>query len=126
MTQIAVILAKKDHAAWVAVEGENIIGWTHAFQPLYIESLPFVEVGGLVVDEAYRGKGVGKALVNRIKDWCMEQRVYTLRLRTQVKRLDAHQFYRALRFEEIKEQKVFQLVVEAPENDQLIQAIGDN
>jgi GNAT superfamily N-acetyltransferase len=109
--QIKSITAAADHIAFVASENDTIIGWIHAFKSLYIESLPFVEVGGLIVDEKYRGKGVGKALMEHVKDWCMQQGIFRIRLRSQTKRLDAHKFYQALGFEVIKEQKVFQLVL---------------
>lgn len=97
--------------AWVAVYNENVIGWIHAFQSFCIESLPFIEIGGLVVDEIYRGKRVGKTLMKCVKEWCIDQEIYSMRVRTQSKRMDAHEFYKALRFKEIKEQKVFQLDV---------------
>lgn len=47
-----------------------------------------------------------------LKDWCVEKKIYTIRLRTQLKRLEAQRFYKALLFEEIKEQKVFQLNIQ--------------
>jgi predicted N-acetyltransferase YhbS len=107
--QISSILRNDEHLALVATNNKDVIGWIHAFRALHIESLPFVEIGGLVVDESCRGTGVGKALVHHIKQWCVDQQVYSLRVRSQVKRLDAHQFYRHLQFHEIKEQKVFEL-----------------
>lgn len=111
---MATILSRPDHVAFVATNAaKEIIGWIHAFHSLHIESLPFVEIGGLVVDEKHRGEGVGKALINEVKEWSIKQTIFTLRLRTQVKRLDAHKFYRALNFTEVKEQKVFQLKLQA-------------
>ena len=114
--QIRTILSRKDHALLVALSEMNIIGWIHAFQSHFIESTSFVEIGGIVVDENYRGKGVGKALVQQIIDWTLEQKYFKLRVRTQHKRLDAQQFYRTLKFEEMKEQKVFQLDLSVQEN----------
>ena len=107
--QIATVLSSIDHAAFVAINNDTVLGWIHAFQPVYLESLPFTEIGGLVVDEAHRGIGIGKALINAVIDWSIEQEIDTIRLRTQVKRKEAHAFYKALQFVEIKEQKVFQL-----------------
>lgn len=107
-TQMEVILSNKEHTAFVATRNGRVTGWIHAFKPLYIESLPFVEIGGLVVDEAYRRKGMGKDLVYAVMQWCREQNIGTLRLRSQVKRTDAHLFYTSLGFEEVKQQTVFQ------------------
>ncbi|HET7898251.1 MAG TPA: GNAT family N-acetyltransferase, partial [Flavisolibacter sp.] len=67
--QMVMVLSSGDHTAFVATNDETVLGWIHAFQPVYLESLPFVEIGGLVVDEAHRGKGIGKALINAVIDW---------------------------------------------------------
>lgn len=109
------IIAKNDHAVFVATINNNVVGWIHAFQSFQIESLPFVEIGGLVVDEVQRGKGIGKALINEVKEWCEQQEIHRLHVRTQTKRLDAQQSYKASGFEEIKEQKVYQMNM-LPEN----------
>jgi GNAT superfamily N-acetyltransferase len=98
-----------DHAAFIAIMDEKIVGWVHAFKSLFLESKPFIEIGGLVVDETYRNKGIGKKLVERIKQWCVEKQISTLRVRSQLKRKEAHQFYLNNGFTEIKEQKVFQI-----------------
>lgn len=107
--QIEIILAKTDHIAFVAINNDEVVGWVHAFQASYLESLPFVEIGGLVVDKNYRGKGIGKILLNEVKQWCMKQRVYRLRVRTQTTRHDAQRFYVSFGFKDIKEQKVYQI-----------------
>jgi GNAT superfamily N-acetyltransferase len=107
--QIERILSRNDHAAFVATTNNEVLGWIHSFQTLYLESVPFVEIGGLVIDEKHRSKGIGKALINRVKEWCLQQEIHQLRVRTQTKRFDAQRFYAAFGFNEIKEQKVYQL-----------------
>lgn len=107
--QIRTIVSRKDHTAWVAISDGKIVGWIHAFQCFFIESLSFVEIGGIVVDEDYRSKGIGKKLIRQVMNWTVEQKFSKLRVRSQTKRLATQQFYRSLKFEEIKEQKVFQL-----------------
>lgn len=109
ITNIKQALKTPDHLLLVATYNAKVIGWIHAFKAIYIESQPFIEIGGLVVDENYRGKGVGKALINEVKNWCLQKEVYSLRLRTNSKRTEAHQFYQHLGFLEIKQQKVYQM-----------------
>ena len=103
------ILALESHTALVAISNDKIVGWIHAFETRTIESLPFIELAGLVIDENARGKGIGKILVEKIKQWCMKRNISSLRVRSNVIRKDAHKFYLNLGFSEIKEQKVFQM-----------------
>jgi predicted N-acetyltransferase YhbS len=54
------VVSMKDHLAFVALYDGKIVGWIHAFKALFLESNAFIEIGGLVVDENYRSKGIGK------------------------------------------------------------------
>lgn len=103
------VMLNADHMAVVAIVNGEIVGWIHAFKAMLLESNPFIEIEGLVVDENYRSMGIGKKLVERIKQWCIEKQISTLKVRSQVKRKEAHQFYLNNGFSEIKEQKVFQI-----------------
>lgn len=109
--QIKLVLERTDHVAFVATADDKIIGWIHAFIALTIESKPFIEIGALVIDHNHRSKGVGKELVVKIKEWCFEKNIVSLRVRSNTKRKEAHAFYCKIGFKEIKEQKVFQLEV---------------
>ena len=106
------VMGSTDNCAFVAIMEGKIIGWIHAFKSIRIETKPFIEIGGLVVDENYREKGVGKALVNIVKDWCSSQNNNSLRVRCNTKRLETHKFYSKLGFRETKEQKIFQVEIE--------------
>lgn len=108
-SNISELITTKDHIAFVALENEKVVGWIHAFKGLFLESKPFIEIGGLVVDEELRGKGIGKKLVQKIREWGLEKGFETLRVRSNIKRKDAHKFYLNLGFTEVKEQKVFQI-----------------
>ena len=101
-----------DHDAFVAVYDEKVVGWTHVFSLLQIESPPFCEIRGLVVDKDHQRKGIGKLLVERTKAWGIQKGISRLRLRCNTKRSDAHLFYASLGFEELKEQKVFEINLE--------------
>jgi len=108
-SNIRELMITRDHVAFVALWNEKVVGWIHAFRGLLLESNPFIEIGGLVIDEDHRGKGIGKELVEKIKEWCLEKGFQTLRVRSNIKRIEAHKFYLNLGFTEIKEQKVFQM-----------------
>jgi GNAT superfamily N-acetyltransferase len=103
------MLERDDHIAFAAIDGEQIVGWIHSYKSVLLESKPFMEIGGLVVHELYRSKGIGKKLVQSVKEWCLEKKVHDLRVRSNIKRSEAHKFYLAQGFTEEKQQKVFQI-----------------
>ena len=107
--RLKAIINDKTHCAFVAVAEGSVIGWIHGFYATRIESAPFVEVGGLVVDTQARGAGVGRKLVQQVMEWSAQHSVTRLRVRTNTARFQTHQFYRKMGFTEAKEQKVFDL-----------------
>jgi GNAT superfamily N-acetyltransferase len=111
LANIHEVLADKDHAAFMACVDNQVVGWIHVLRAIRIESKPFVEIGGLVVDENYQKQGIGKLLVNKASEWTKEKRIDKLRVRCNRKRAEAHQFYQALGFTESKEQKVFEIAI---------------
>lgn len=105
------VLADKDHAAFVACIDNQVVGWIHVLKAIRIESKPFIEIGGLVIDENYRKQGIGKLLVNKAREWTKEKHIEKLRVRCNRKRTEAHEFYLASGFTESKEQKVFETTI---------------
>jgi GNAT superfamily N-acetyltransferase len=108
---ISAILENKDHDAFVAVHENQPIGWIGVFYAIQLESPPWCEIRGLVVDEQHRGKGIGKMLIEKAKHWGKEKGNNKLRLRCNVKRKETHLFYQHLGFNEMKEQKVFEIKI---------------
>jgi GNAT superfamily N-acetyltransferase len=109
LSNIKDVLAHKGHGAFVAVDENKVIGWIGVAQAIQIESAPFCEIRGLIVDEHYRGYGVGKLLIEKVKQWGKETGNKTLRLRTNLIREEAHLFYEHVGFKETKKQKVFEM-----------------
>ena len=105
------VIADKDHAAFIAMIDNQVAGWIHIFKAMRLESKPFTEIGGLVVDENNRGQGIGKLLVEKAREWAKEKHIAKLRVRCNKKRAEAHQFYQAIGFIESKEQKVFETTI---------------
>ncbi len=94
-------------AVLVAEDAGAILGWIHVCDIRFFQSPPFAEIGGLVVDEAARGRGVGKLLVEAAVGWAAEQGYGRLRVRSNVVREDAHRFYEREGFRRVKTQAVF-------------------
>lgn len=97
------------NCVFVAVNGEQVVGWIHGLLAVRIESAEFAEIVGLVVDEDARGKHIGKELVSAVIDWARKHSVLSLRVRSNTKRHAAHEFYRHIGFNELKDQKIFSL-----------------
>jgi len=89
------------------IEDGRVVGWIHACVSHLIESNPRAEIGGLVVDEAWRGSGVGKLLMQHAEDWARSKRLEAVYLRSNVIRKDAHRFYERLGYNNIKTQRAF-------------------
>ena len=106
---LSVILQNTGEVVFVALHENKTIGWIHIFKTIRVESGPFCEIGGLVVDALYLRKGVGKKLVEQAKLWSHKHSDHSLRVRCNLRRKEAHQFYCQLGFKETKEQKVFEI-----------------
>jgi GNAT superfamily N-acetyltransferase len=85
----------------------QIAGWIHAYVKGTIESDPAVELGGLVVDEAWRGRGVGRLLMGYAERWARRIGCAAVTARSNVMRESAHAFYRKLGYNVVKSQHVF-------------------
>ena len=103
------VLQSKMHTAFVALDENRIIGWIGAAQALMIEVVPHCEINGLVIGEEYRGKGIGKLLIEKVKQWAKENGSDRVSLHCNIKRAEAHIFYEHIGFKEIKQQKYFAL-----------------
>ncbi|MCX2742044.1 GNAT family N-acetyltransferase [Pontibacter anaerobius] len=104
------ILEGKDNYVLGAVLDDRLIGWVHAFYTVRLESGAFVEIGGLVVDDNHRRTGAGRRMVEQVRSWAKQKGVSKVRVRCNTKREDSHTFYKAIGFQELKEQKVFDIL----------------
>jgi GNAT superfamily N-acetyltransferase len=106
-TRLAGILSHPDQAVFVAEVEGRIAGWVHVYACPTVESELYAEIGGLVVDENQRGQGVGRALMARAEAWALGLGIHEVRLRSNIIRNEAHQFYEAIGYEKIKSQFTF-------------------
>jgi GNAT superfamily N-acetyltransferase len=81
-----------------------VLGWIHVFGRRMLESDPDAEIGGLVVDEATRGRGVGSALVASAEVWAREHGYDVVSVRSNVIRTEAHEFYKSRGYQVLKSQ----------------------
>ena len=108
LERIASVVDRDEHAAFVAVIDDGVVGWIHVYVSHIIESPnAYVEIGGLVVEEKFRGQGVGKALVSAGENWTLLSGFDDIRLRSASKRTEAHAFYEKLGYQMVKTQMRF-------------------
>ncbi len=89
------------HEIWVAELDGTVCGVMAASLETRLGSdEQKVHVTELVVDRAVRGKGIGKNLINAAAMWGTKQNADLLFVLSNQQRTDAHEFYRALNFEE--------------------------
>jgi GNAT superfamily N-acetyltransferase len=103
------VIQSADHIGFIAEFNNRVVGWIGASQATMIEVMPHCEINGLVIDLELHGKGIGKLLIEKVKQWATQQGNKKISLHCNVKRAGAHLFYRHIGFKEIKQQTNFVL-----------------
>ena len=101
------VVGSRSHAVFAAEVDGRIAGWIHVHESLTVESDPYAEIGGLVVDAAARCKGVGRALVEEARVWARRSGFQSVVVRSNVVRPEAHPFYEQLGFRRTKTTHVY-------------------
>lgn len=100
-------LGSDDRVILVAEAAGRVVGWLSLAVTRHFYVSPFVEVSGFVVDEDYRGSGIGGRLMGEAEAWTRGRGLSVLRLKTNVVRTRAHRFYERLGFVRSKQQFVY-------------------
>ena len=93
--------------------GGPVIGWLHASEQELLETGRRVEIVGLVVDAAHRGRGVGRRLIARVEDWAAGRGLDQLHVRSNVARTESHPFYERLGYVRVKTQHAYRKMVKS-------------
>ena len=91
-----------DYLTWVAVCNNQVAGMIGLVRNIYYEKNGlYIRVGALVVNNAFRKMGLGKALLQKATDWAIECGITQIYLTSgnREERIDAHAFYKHLGFE---------------------------
>jgi GNAT superfamily N-acetyltransferase len=94
-------------AAFVACLGDEVVGWVAVSIERHLQSEPHVLIGGLVVKEGIRGKGIGRRLCQHAEQWGRSRGVKKVRVTSRSTRPDAHRFYLQDGYEQVKTSLVF-------------------
>jgi GNAT superfamily N-acetyltransferase len=99
--RMAVLARLPGHGIFVAERNGRIVGLVGAYLDYALEiDGAYGRLMGLVVDEAFRGRGIGARLMEWIEGWLRDRGATRLTLTSGKQRIDAHRFYRNLGYEE--------------------------
>lgn len=94
-------LAVVGDRVFVADSDGRVVGLAHLqVTPALERERPAAKIGALIVDEAHRGHGVGRALVQAVVDEARLRGCGLVYLTTADRRDDAHAFYELVGFEQ--------------------------
>jgi GNAT superfamily N-acetyltransferase len=97
-----------NQAAFVACLGPEIAGWIEVSIEYRLQSPPSALIGGLVVKDSLRGRGIGHRLCEQAEAWSWERKVSRLRVTSRSTRPDAHRFYLRDGYRAVKTSLVFE------------------
>ncbi len=103
LNRLAYLGSRSEHAVFVIeVPGGPIVGWIHAYLRWLLISGLSAEIGGIVIRETYRRRGLGKQLLQHIEKWAGDHGCETVALYSGMHRDTAHQFYPNIGYKRIK------------------------
>ena len=101
-------LDREEHFVLLATNDIDMpVGWIHAFISHRVESDAFAEIGGMVVSEEHRNMRIGKQLLEKAEQWAKSQKVSVIRVRSNIIRERAHDFYELSGYKRSKTSHVF-------------------
>jgi (aminoalkyl)phosphonate N-acetyltransferase len=106
--RIEILARSHDRVALAATSQDVVVGWIEAAIEYHLQSEPVAVIGGLVVRDDMRGKRIGQQLCQAVERWAIQSGISRVRVRSQVKREDAHRFYRRDGFTQVKVSAVFE------------------
>lgn len=99
------ILAKSSNKIFVVCEDELVTGYVHAcdYEGTYFDHQK--NIMAIAVDSNYRGKGLGRMLLDAVESWAKEENCAGVRLVSGLNRENAHKFYEHCGYKHRKTQK---------------------
>jgi GNAT superfamily N-acetyltransferase len=100
---------RNDHTVLVAVVPRvGVVGWVGVCERYTLTSSRRADIEGLVVEDEYRGNGIGEMLLTFAQTWARARGCRQMRLLSNVVRKRAHAFYLRFGYEVLKTEYVFQ------------------
>ena len=86
----------------IALNNANVIGYLAGTinEKVSYEMIQYGEINNMLVDNNYRGTGIGKKLINQFKEYCKSKDINNLKVVASAKNSNAIEFYRKQGFED--------------------------
>lgn len=98
----------RTQTAFVACIEDDVIGWIEISIEHPLQSSPFAFIGGLVVESAFRNRGIRRLLCAHAEAWAWRQGVEKVRIHSHNTSHDAHHFYLDAGYHEGTSSRVFE------------------
>jgi len=89
------------------VQDGTLVGYVQLSEHILLGAGVSVEVMALLVHDAYRGIGIGKALLSQAEQWALQRNIFQMILSSQVHRIDAHRLYAKVGYHHYKHSYYF-------------------
>lgn len=91
------------YCALVAKDNDKVIGYLVGYIWDHCDYRPILtaEIDNMLVLEEYRGRGVGKALIDEFKKWCKTNDVVDMIVMTYTNNINTLEFYKKNGFEDL-------------------------
>jgi GNAT superfamily N-acetyltransferase len=99
MQRYEAVKEKRDHAVFVGEQHGQVIALLHLYERPAFDKPPELVVQALVVDQNWRGKGVGRSMMNMAEHWALNGGFSSIALTSSISRSDAHSFYKRIGFQ---------------------------
>jgi GNAT superfamily N-acetyltransferase len=90
------VMGTTEHALFVAEDGGRVIALCHVYARPALDKPPEAVVQALVVDRAYRDRGVGRDMMMMVETWARNHGFRSVALYSSTVRSEAHAFYRTI------------------------------
>ena len=107
MRRLETLEGQQEHAVFVAEDDDNsVVGWLHIFGRRLLLSEPIAEIGGIVVSQACRRRGIGRELISAAEQWARRKGFGGLVARSDTRRPESHDFYPKIGMTKLKTQSI--------------------
>lgn len=107
-TRIKALSENENSTIIVAVEGKNnTVGWIQVERDNFILSDNICNILALYVNNSYRGRQIGKHLIKEAEKWAKKKKCKSLKIHSDITRVDSNRFYIHIGFKHMKTRQVF-------------------